>query len=196
MKKIALYGGAFDPPHAGHINGVKNILAAQLVDEIWLVPSGDMRYDKKSGASARHRLAMLELVMNREFSNCPQVRIDTFQIDDSSNECAAIDLLDHYKQGFKGNIFYFVIGADNAVSLSSWKESDRLLSENKFIVLPRPGVNISGIPSMQFFLLEEKKFPLSQASSTRIRSDLTARNTSDMLPEYIKDYIGKNKLYQ
>lgn len=46
VKKVALYGGAFDPPHKGHISIIENLASMAFINEIWLLPSGD-RSDKK-----------------------------------------------------------------------------------------------------------------------------------------------------
>ena len=46
MKNIALYGGAFDPPHLGHIRTIESLCKAPGIDEVWLLPCGD-REDKK-----------------------------------------------------------------------------------------------------------------------------------------------------
>lgn len=41
MKNIALYGGAFDPPHIGHLQLIGHLKKVPLIDEIWLLPCGD-----------------------------------------------------------------------------------------------------------------------------------------------------------
>ena len=46
MRNIALYGGAFDPPHIGHLQLISSLSKVPGIDEVWLLPSGD-RTDKK-----------------------------------------------------------------------------------------------------------------------------------------------------
>ena len=46
MRNIALYGGAFDPPHIGHLELINSLTKVQGIDEVWLLPCGD-RNDKK-----------------------------------------------------------------------------------------------------------------------------------------------------
>lgn len=41
MRNIALYGGAFDPPHCGHLRIIESLCKAPLINEVWLVPCGD-----------------------------------------------------------------------------------------------------------------------------------------------------------
>jgi len=41
MRQIALYGGAFDPPHKAHIKIANNLTKLPFIDEVWLLPCGD-----------------------------------------------------------------------------------------------------------------------------------------------------------
>ena len=66
MKKIALYGGAFSPPHLGHASVIEAILRLFPCDEIWVMPSAD-RHDKIVSASGEHRIKMLELMITELF---------------------------------------------------------------------------------------------------------------------------------
>lgn len=59
---IILFGGAFDPVHLGHQQVVASLLQQQLADEVWYVPTGEHDFGKQM-TSAKHRLAMLELVV-------------------------------------------------------------------------------------------------------------------------------------
>ena len=43
---VALYGGAFDPPHLGHLSIINELQNIEFIQEVWLLPSGD-REDKK-----------------------------------------------------------------------------------------------------------------------------------------------------
>ena len=59
--KIALYGGAFNPIHAGHIGVAKFVLNTnKLCHEVWLVPC-DRHINDKNLVNASHRLAMCRL---------------------------------------------------------------------------------------------------------------------------------------
>lgn len=46
LKQIAIYGGAFDPPHNGHLSIIHELASMDFLDEVWLLPSGD-RKDKR-----------------------------------------------------------------------------------------------------------------------------------------------------
>ncbi len=57
-KEIAIFGGAFDPPHNGHIQIINKLKEAKEFDEIWILPSGD-RNDKKLLLSMKERWGIL-----------------------------------------------------------------------------------------------------------------------------------------
>ena len=59
MRSIALYGGAFDPPHKSHLAIVNEILALPFINEVWLLPSGD-RNDKKLVLNMEQRFNLLK----------------------------------------------------------------------------------------------------------------------------------------
>ena len=37
MKKIALFGGSFNPPHDGHFQAMEHIYKELNVDEVWMM---------------------------------------------------------------------------------------------------------------------------------------------------------------
>lgn len=62
-KRIALYGGAFDPPHRGHLSIIANLCSLTFVDEIWVLPSGD-RNDKRLLLSMSERFDLLRKLLD------------------------------------------------------------------------------------------------------------------------------------
>ena len=57
---IELMGASFDPPHNGHHEIVSGLLAKNIADEIWLIPTKKHAFSK-SLTEGDHRLAMLQL---------------------------------------------------------------------------------------------------------------------------------------
>ena len=66
--RVALYGGAFSPPHLGHASLIEAILRLFPCDEIWVMPSAD-RHDKKISAPGKSRIEMLEILIQELFPN-------------------------------------------------------------------------------------------------------------------------------
>lgn len=38
IKQIAIYGGALDPPHLGHLGLIKHLINLPGMDEVWVLP--------------------------------------------------------------------------------------------------------------------------------------------------------------
>ncbi len=60
-KRVALYGGSFNPPHLGHAQVVLHLLHAGF-DEVWAIPVASHPFGKEL-ASFEHRLRMLQLAL-------------------------------------------------------------------------------------------------------------------------------------
>ena len=197
MKRIALYGGSFDPPHLGHIVTVKNLLNSGEVEEVWLVPTGDDRYDKPPVASSKHRLRMLELVLEHTLRDLP-VRIETIQLEEKLKPGSqTINLIEHLKEKYPANEFKFVVGADKIGELPSWVEFERLKEMISFLVVPRPNEQIpEKIPDYVSILSFDNMLE-SEAASTEIRNALVKGDLLDkFLPKEVENYLAEFNIYR
>ena len=59
-RRVAVYGGSFDPPHLGHVLSVAWTLSAGNVDEVWVIPTWQHAFGKEHGADFDERFAMCE----------------------------------------------------------------------------------------------------------------------------------------
>ena len=76
MKHIAIYGGAFDPPHKSHIDLIKALTKIPMINEVWLLPCGD-RTDKKLLLSKGNRFDL----MNKIFMKEECIKVINFEIE-------------------------------------------------------------------------------------------------------------------
>lgn len=76
IKNIAIYGGAFDPPHLGHLKLIHHLGKMEGIDEVWLMPCGD-RDDKKLLLPMEKRFKL----MRKIFSKYPQIRVSEDEIE-------------------------------------------------------------------------------------------------------------------
>lgn len=136
ITRLAIYGGAFDPIHNGHLATIGQLLASGQVDKVVVVPSGD-RPDKKSSVSAIDRLAMTRLAIEEAFPQDPRVMVSDLHTAGIVGY-GTIDLVDYFlaQPGIEP---YVVLGQELLGDLSKWKESARLQAIARFIVIRRPG---------------------------------------------------------
>ena len=65
-KRVAVFGGAFDPFHNGHVAAVRLLLSDLSISRVLIVPSGE-RPDKQGGSKATERLEMTKLGVQAAF---------------------------------------------------------------------------------------------------------------------------------
>jgi nicotinate-nucleotide adenylyltransferase len=142
-ERVALYGGAFDPIHNGHLATIAALLASGLVERVLVVPSGD-RPDKALNAAGAERLAMTSLAVRESFGGDGRVTVSDIHVAQKVG-FGTIDLVDYFKKEAHLEPLV-VIGCELLKDLSQWKEGERLKAETHFVVIPRPGVKDVEIP--------------------------------------------------
>ena len=194
--KIALYGGAFDPVHNGHIAVVDFIHNLNYFDEIWILPSEHHKYDKTM-SSFDDRVNMCKLSFE-EYENVYVKSIEQFIYQTKLSDGSTYDLIRYLKEIYSENEFYFIIGEDNAQSINQWKESEKLREMLRFITLPRGSSdrNLVGAwykEKPNIFLYDFEKHDIS---SSQIRSsiELNLPWSSSVNPK-VFNYIQKEGMY-
>ena len=79
LRRVAIYGGTFDPVHVGHIEVARRVLELFELDEVLFVPAYAPPHKRAVGISSGfHRFAMLALATEPE----AQLRISTIELDE------------------------------------------------------------------------------------------------------------------
>lgn len=162
LKRVAIYGGAFDPPTNSHMTCASEIVHSGCADEVWLVPCGPRPDKPKLKTPALDRYCMCQVAVNTVFS--PEFPIRVSDIDTRRDMAAfTYDLLCSLRDEHPGVQFTFVIGSDwlqPDTNIASWQSlnfdwkpgmpekdkfivtGDKLLREFEFLVIPRPGFDV------------------------------------------------------
>ena len=193
-KRIALYGGAFDPIHNGHLATIGLLLASGQVDTVIVIPSGD-RPDKKSNVSAADRLLMTQLAVRESFPNDTRVVVSDLHAAGKVGY-GTIDLVDHYVKQGDADVFV-VIGHELLSDLSSWKESARLCALAHFLVIHRPGTPAHELPkSLKATMLNAPYQAGVLVSSTTLRMLLAqGLSCAGLLPSSVIEFCKDRGLY-
>lgn len=131
----AIYGGAFDPVHNGHM-AVARAAAAVLDAQVRLVPTGDARHRSSAHASGAQRAAMLLLAIE----GVPELRVDTREIE-RAGATYSFDTLQELRVELGQNAsIAMIVGADSFVRLATWHRWRELFALAHFVVAERPGV--------------------------------------------------------
>lgn len=182
--KIALLGGAFNPPHLGHILIARQVLDFTDTEEVWLLPNY-RQHPPKPVASFEHRLAMTSLMA------MPDVKISTLEFDHQLDG-QTIHVLPHLPVG---NEYRFIIGSDQLPAFHLWGQWETLLKKIPFFVFPRYGYPNEPIYANMSVVHNELLIG-TNISSTRIRERIKQGFSPEpfVLPSVAK-YIAEAKLY-
>ncbi|GHV03499.1 nicotinate-nucleotide adenylyltransferase [Clostridia bacterium] len=202
-KKIALFGGAFDPPHKGHTALVSLILQEFGLSEIIVLPAGDPPH-KTAAASAQDRLAMCRLAFqNLSARNAPadsRVAVSDYEIA-AGGISYTYQTLAHF-HGVFGDKPYFIVGADSMLQILHWKQPEQIACHGKLIVAGRPPYDHALESAVSAYrektggevFVSRSRVPDISSTEIRILHSFGG-DLSDYLDPPILGYIQKHHLY-
>ena len=218
-KRIAIYGGTFDPVHLGHIEVAKRVSQLFEIDELLFVPAQVAPHKlTRPVTPAIHRYAMLVLATQDD----PWLRVSTFELE-APDRRYTVDTLTHFKSEFGESVdLFFVMGADSWSEITTWREWERLLTLVNHIVVTRLGYDINldlvnspvrerivdlqvskQIPRAVNEAVGEKIFitdaVMLEYSATEIRRAVLEDDWNQLtrlVPPSVADYIRKYELYR
>ncbi len=186
-KKIALFGGSFNPIHNHHINMANCVLEEKLVDEIWIIPCKNHPFNK-SLAPAYHRINMICLAFNDS-----RIKINNIEAD-SSETNYTLRTIQKLKEQYPYK-FYWMTGSDILSEINKWYGKKELLKETEFIIFNRNGYNINAQKDMK--IKRVLNISSNNESSTEIRERVRENKPlKNLVPLIIEEYIKKEGLYK
>ena len=135
QNRVGLLGGTFNPVHFGHISMATIALYEFLLGEVIFLPLGMPPHKRGEFiASAQQRLDMIRLAISGE-SRFSLSTIETSR----SGYTYTVDTLEILSRARKNTDFYYIIGADTLLELTTWKNYERVFLLTDFICIMRPG---------------------------------------------------------
>jgi len=134
---IAIFGGSFDPPHAGHVAVVERALQTLPIDTLYVVPAYVNPFKNGTHAPPELRLKWLK----RIFETSERVRISDFEIAEG-RPVPTIETVRHFRQ--LDPSIYLIVGSDNLDTLAKWHDFETLDSLVTWVVATRSGHEKSG----------------------------------------------------
>ncbi|HEX8370079.1 MAG TPA: nicotinate-nucleotide adenylyltransferase [Pyrinomonadaceae bacterium] len=138
MKRIAFYGGSFDPVHDGHLTIGRKLSEIFELDEFVFIPAFHAPHKKeKKPTSAFHRFAMLALAT----AGAPQIKVSKMEIE-APERPFTVETLTRLKNDLTDAKIFFVMGADSWQDITTWREWEKVLTLVNIIVVTRPDYEI------------------------------------------------------
>jgi nicotinate-nucleotide adenylyltransferase len=185
LKKIAIYGGTFDPVHHAHLILARQAIETLGLDKVILVPAATSPLKKAAPvASGEVRLGMLQAAIEGE----PEFEVDECELL-RPPPSYTIDTVEDIRRRECDAAIYCLIGEDNIEQLSQWHRFAELEKMVRFVVLDRSGKQPS-----HFYQLIHRRIDIS---ATEIRRRV-AQNESIryLVPNSVEEIIQREKLYR
>ncbi len=202
-RKIALFGGTFDPIHLGH-TAVAAAAAEHIgAEKVVFVPAKHSPLkDSFPEAGDDDRLAMIALAIadNKKF------QLNDYELR-KPEPSYTLETVRRFQADYGGKaLIYWLVGADSIDELSRWYGIVELIDACILCVMFRAGcelpdfakfTDVWGAVRVEKLQRNVVRTPLIDISSTEIRNRLaTGRDVTGMLAPSVADYIRKHDLYQ
>ncbi|AWM88480.1 nicotinic acid mononucleotide adenylyltransferase [Microvirga sp. 17 mud 1-3] len=157
--RIGLYGGSFNPAHAGH--RLVSLLALKRLglDRIWwIVTPGNPLKDPGELASTAERAREARRV-------AAHPRIDVTVFEEAIGARYTVDTLAYLKRRHPAVRFVWIMGADNLAGFHRWRGWRRIAAMMPIAVIDRPGWTLKAMTSRAAISLSEARIPEGEAAS-------------------------------
>ncbi|AXY25154.1 nicotinate-nucleotide adenylyltransferase [Suicoccus acidiformans] len=186
--RIGILGGTFNPPHLGHLLMAEQVGNQLELDEVWFMPTAKPPHapGKKTIAS-QHRLEMVKLAIEDN----PLFRLQDYEVNQGGKNYT-VDTMRHFVEQYPQSDFYFIIGADSANDLHTWKDIHQLSELVQFVGVRRPGM----LPYKGDIPVLWVESPLVDISSSEIRLRVyLEQSIKYQVPAKVEAYIKEHELY-
>jgi nicotinate-nucleotide adenylyltransferase len=184
LKKIAIYGGTFDPIHHGHLIVAREALERLGTDELIFIPARVSPL-RKTAPVARDEIRLL--MLQAAIENEPGFIVDDCELR-RPPPSYTIDTVEQIRQRKGAATIYCLVGEDNVGKLTKWRRFADLEKMVRFIVLDRTGQR----PSHVYPVIHRK----IDISATEIRKRVaTGRSIRYFVPSAVEEIIRHKKLY-
>ncbi|MGD2168915.1 MAG: nicotinate (nicotinamide) nucleotide adenylyltransferase [Chlamydiota bacterium] len=194
-KKIAFFGGSFDPIHLGHVNLAINMLEVHQLDKVYFSPAYCSPHKKNNQpiASVEQRVDMVKKVVED---------VSSFELFDYEAKkkgfSYTIDALQEVLKIHPNDKLFLILTADLLVSFPTWKDVEKILNLSQPLVGLR-NQEAKNIPATfkKYFEGSFTEMPIFDISSTQIRRRLQEKlYCGHLVPSNVLSYIYMHQIYQ
>ena len=191
MRRIGVLGGTFDPIHIGHLVAGAEALHAFSLDRVLFVPAGDP-WQKHAVADAEDRFMMTMLGT----AGHPAFSVSRIELDRRGPTYTA-DTVASLREYYEGNLeLFFILGADAAANLGTWKKLDELAGSMEVIAVKRPGTELAITSRDGWPRTHILDIPAMEVSGSELRERVrTGRPIDFLVPKDVVTYIRTHGLY-
>lgn len=192
--RIGLFGGAFNPPHVGHVVCAQEAYAQLELDVVVWVPVGRAPHreiPQDPGPEVRFQMCDYATAADERFA------LSRIEIDRDGPSYTA-DTLRELRAQSPEDELVLILGGDQAAALPTWHEPDEVMRLAAIGVAERAEADrarveeaIGGQADIRFF-----DMPRIDVSSTMVRERAASgRPIRYLVPDKVANFIGAQSLY-
>jgi nicotinate-nucleotide adenylyltransferase len=198
MSSVGILGGAFNPPHIGHLVLAQEAASQLRLERVLLVPTGEAphkRIEPEPGPEVRLEMTRMAAATDE------LLEVLDWEVARSGPSYTYLTLerlLDFHPDDEK----WLLMGADVAASLESWKRPERVVELARIAIAARPGTPIAEAEAALERLgardrAEIVEMPKIDISSSSVRERVAAgRPTRYLVPDGVREAIERRGLYR
>ena len=196
--RIGVFGGAFNPPHLGHLICPQEVLLQLGLERVLFVPVGQAPHrdiDDDPGPEARLEMVELAIAGDERFA------VSRLEVDREGPSYTS-DTLELLRGEFPADELFLILGGDQAAALPKWHEPEKVLEQATVATVERVGWSRSAIGIKLARLRGSDRvrtvdMPVIQISSTGIRRRVReGRPIRYLVPPAVEEYITSHELYR
>lgn len=199
IKKMALFGGTFDPIHEGHVQLALEFARRLQLDRVLLVPTFVPPHKLKADmATAEDRLEMCRLVARAY----PVLEVSDVEIS-RGGASFTVDTLETLQGQYPDTDWYLITGADMFLTLGTWWRFEDIAELAALCAAPRGAVTMEQLREYAASLERKgarcvvEDIPVLDISSTEIRRSVAEGHSLEgRVPPQVEAYIRRKNLYR
>lgn len=194
---VGVLGGAFNPPHLGHMLLAQAAIEDLGLERLILVPTGIAPHkviEPEPGPGVRLELARAAVAGEEG------IEVSAMEVEDTGPSFS-FRTLERLVERLPESELILVLGADAAAGLPAWRRPERVVALARVAVAERPGAGAAGAVAALRRLgagdrVERVGMPQVGISSTMVRERVAAgRSIRWLVPAPVVELIASRGLY-
>ena len=180
---VAIFGGSFDPPHAGHQHIVESAIKNLEIDHLLIVPTYLNPFKSFSLASASQRLAWCHTL----FDDFEKVIVSDYEVNEHKSTTAE-QTVKHFNRVY--DVKYLIIGSDNLSTLTKWHQFSWLNETITWVIVTRNDypLDIDNLKNWEILKVD------APVSSTQIRNKKDLHYVDNKIKQSVLNVLKGNDL--
>jgi nicotinate-nucleotide adenylyltransferase len=205
VRSLGVLGGTFNPPHLGHLALARHALEELALERVLMMPAHIPPHKaSEEDPGSEHRLRMCRLCV----AGTAGLLVSALEME-RGGRSYTVDTLESIHASHPQAELTFIVGADTANTLPSWREPERLLELADLAVAGREGPGPGGVLQSLAPLLAVRRsgegdeairfldMPAVRISSSMVRERVARGDQiEDLVGPAVAAYIAEQGLYR